>query len=125
MIERLNKDLKRIKTFNQMRLLKIGSISKIMDKKTKLINKLFKDLNRMANPLESKIDIDLYKEREKFNKTDIVNNNKNKPKTASSKKKLKENKKKRMKYNFSFNKKRTKYDNNNEKFSFIFLIIIE
>ena len=88
MIEKLNKDLKRIKTFNQMRLLKIGSISKIMDKKTKLINKLFKDLNRMANPLESKIDIDLYKEREKFNKTDIVNNiNKNKPKTASTKKK--------------------------------------
>ena len=88
MIERLNKDLKRIKTFNQMRLLKIGSISRIMDKKTKLINKLFKDLNRMANPLESKIDIDLYKEREKFNKTDIVNNiNKNKPKTASTKKK--------------------------------------
>ena len=95
MIERLNKDLKRIKTFNQMRLLKIGSISRIMDKKTKLINKLFKDLNRMANPLESKIDIDLYKEREKFNKTDIVNNiNKNKTKTASNKKKIKENKKK-------------------------------
>ena len=125
MIERLNKDLKRIKTFNQMRLLKIGSISRIMDKKTKLINKLFKDLNRMANPLESKIDIDLYKEREKFNKTDIVNNNnKNKPKTASTKKKLKENKKKRMKYNFSFNKKRATpinniRNNNNEKFSFI------
>ena len=94
MIERLNKDLKRIKTFNQMRLLKIGSISRIMDKKTKLINKLFKDLNRMANPLESKIDIDLYKEREKFNKTDIVNNiNKNKPKTASTKKNLKKIKK--------------------------------
>ena len=117
MIEKVNKDLKQIKTFHQLKLLKFAPLNKIIFKKTKVINELYKDLKRMANQQENAIDLDLYKEREIFNKTDIVN--KNKTKIYNIKKKFKIIPKKGMKYNFSFNKKRTKYDNNNEKFSFI------
>ena len=87
MIEKVNKDLKQIKTFHQLKLLKFATLNKIIFKKTKVINELYKDLKRMANQQENAIDLDLYKEREIFNKTDIVN--KNKTKIYNIKKKFK------------------------------------
>ena len=76
MIEKANKEFNKLKTFNQFKIIKLGSIKRIIDKKTKMFNKLFRDLDRMANSIETMINLDLYNKNEKMNKTDIAINQK-------------------------------------------------
>ena len=107
MIEKANEEFNKLKTFTKFKILKLGSIKRIIDKKTKMFNKLFKDLDRMANPLETLVNLDLYKKNEKMNKTDI---DIKKEKTQIKNKdeiKIKIKPKKHIKYNLSFNKKKS------------------
>ena len=124
MIEKANKEFNKLKTFNQFKIIKLGSIKRIIDKKTKMFNKLFRDLDRMANSIETMINLDLYNKNEKMNKTDIaIKKEKSKIKSIDE---MKTKPKKKIKYNLSFNKKKTApistINNNNinsNKFSFI------
>ena len=124
MIEKANKEFNKLKTFNQFKIVKLGSIKRIIDKKTKMFNKLFRDLDRMANSIETMINLDLYNKNEKMNKTDIaIKKEKSKIKSIDE---MKTKPKKKIKYNLSFNKKKTApistINNNNinsNKFSFI------
>lgn len=122
MIEKVNKEFRKLKTFTQFKIIKLGSISKIIDKKAKIFNKLFKDLNKMTNPLETIVNLDLHKNKEKMKKTEIFIN-KEKQKITKINKKLKLKNDKPIKYNLSFNMKRsasiTTTNNNSNKFSFI------
>ena len=124
MIEKANKEFNKLKTFNQFKIIKLGSIKRIIDKKTKMFNKLFRDLDIIANSIETMINLDLYNKNEKMNKTDIaIKKEKSKIKSIVE---MQTNPKKKIKYNLSFNKKKTApistINNNNinsNKFSFI------
>lgn len=122
MIEKVNKEFTKLKTFNQLKIAKLGPINKIIDNNTKVFNKLFKDLDRMANPVDLAIYVDFFN-KDNLNKTNIKIN-KVKKKSMENKKKEKIIPKKSIKYNLSFNLKKsapiTSTDNSNRnQFSFI------
>ena len=126
MVESANKQFRKLKTFTQFKVMKLGSINRMIDKNTQIFNELFKDLDKMTSTPETTAKLDLYKNREKMNKTEIIIK-KEKPKAI---KKINKSLKisyfnKPIKYNHVFNMKKsasiTTCTNNlnSNKFSFI------
>ena len=126
MVESANKQFRKLKTFTQFKVMKLGSINRMIDKNTQIFNELFKDLDKMTSTPETTAKLDLYKNREKMNKTEIIIK-KEKPKAI---KKINKSLKisyfnKPIKYNHAFNMKKsasiTTCTNNlnSNKFSFI------
>ena len=129
MIEKKNKEFKKLKTFSQLKIEKIAQINKIIDKGTKIFDNLITDLRRATNPLSPKLNFDFYKENKIFhkthsaliNETSTLNNNMNKLKLnlkKSIKKDFPSYIKNSSSINTSFNKDKTKDKKNKIKYSF-------
>ncbi len=129
MIEKRNKEFKKLKTFSQLKIEKIAQINKIIDKGTKIFDNLITDLRRATNPLSPKLNFDFYKENKIFhkthsaliNETSTLNNNMNKLKLnlkKSIKKDFPSYIKNSSSINTSFNKDKTKDKKNKIKYSF-------
>ena len=129
MIEKKNKEFKKLKTFSQLKIEKIAQINKIIDKGTKIFDNLITDLRRATNPLSPKLNFDFYKENKIFhkthsaliNETSTLNNNMNKLKLnlkKSIKKGFPSYIKDSSSINTSFNKDKTKDKKNKIKYSF-------
>ena len=129
MIEKRNKEFKKLKTFSQLKIEKIAQINKIIDKGTKIFDNLITDLRRATNPLSPKLNFDFYKENKIFhkthsaliNETSTLNNNMNRLKLnlkKSIKKDFSSYIKNSSSINTSFNKDKTKDKKNKIKYSF-------
>ena len=57
-----NKEIKKLKTFSQLKIEKIAQISKVMDKKTKIFDNLITDLKKAVNPYEAIKNLEFYKQ---------------------------------------------------------------
>ena len=125
MIEKVNNEFKKRRTFTQFKIKKIGQINQIIDKNTKIFSKLFKDLDNFGSNSETSIIYNLNKKTKKVkNKTDSIINIK--PKTTNNKTKLKIRQNEKIQFNLSFNIKKSPslnvYSNNStntNKFYFI------
>ena len=119
MIEKLNQDFSKQKTFSKLKINKIERINKIIDKNTEKFNKLFQDLYKMVNPLDiysTNNSFYFHKKKITINKTDI------KTKPSIIKDKFNILSKKSIKYNLSFNNKtiiNTDINKNKNNFSII------
>ena len=84
MIEKKNKEFKKLKTFSQLKIEKIAQINKVMDKKTKIFDNLIKDLKKQVNPFESIQNMEFYKQNihrtnsALIKEKSIINKNRNK-----------------------------------------------
>lgn len=79
MIEKVNNEFKKRRTFTQFKIKKIGQINQIIDKNTKIFSKLFKDLDNFGSNSEASIIYNLNKKTKKVkNKTDSIINIKQK-----------------------------------------------
>jgi len=125
MIEKVNNEFKKRRTFTQFKIKKIGQINQIIDKNAKIFSKLFKDLDNFGSNSETSIIYNLNKKTKKVkNKTDsIININQ---KTTNNKTKLKIRQNEKIQFNLSFNIKKSPslnvYSNNStntNKFYFI------
>ena len=125
MIEKVNNEFKKRRTFTQFKIKKIGQINQIIDKNTKIFSKLFKDLDNFGSNSETSIIYNLNKKTKKVkNKTDSIINIKQK--TTNNKTKLKIRQNEQIQFNLSFNIKKSPslnvYSNNStntNKFYFI------
>ena len=125
MIEKVNNEFKKRRTFTQFKIKKIGQINQIIDKNTKIFSKLFKDLDNFGSNSETSIIDNLNKKTKKVkNKTDSIINVKQK--TTNNKTKLKIRQNEQIQFNLSFNIKKSPslnvYSNNStntNKFYFI------
>ena len=125
MIEKVNNEFKKRRTFTQFKIKKIGQINQIIDKNTKIFSKLFKDLDNFGSNSETSITYNLNKKTKKVkNKTDSIINVKQK--TTNNKTKLKIRQNEQIQFNLSFNIKKSPslnvYSNNStntNKFYFI------
>ena len=125
MIEKVNNEFKKRRTFTQFKIKKIGQINQIIDKNTKIFSKLFKDLDNFGSNSETSIIYNLNKKTKKVkNKTDSIINIKQK--TTNNKTKLKIRQNEKIQFNLSFNIKKSPslnvYSNNStnkNKFCFI------
>ena len=79
-----NKEIKKLKTFSQLKIEKIAQINKVMDKKTKIFDNLIKDLKKQVNPFESIQNMEFYKQNihrtnsALIKEKSIINKNRNK-----------------------------------------------
>ena len=125
MIEKVNNEFKKRRTFTQFKIKKIGQINQIIDKNEKIFSKLFKDLDNFGSNSETSIIYNLNKKTKKVkNKTDSIINIKQK--TTNNKTKLKIRQNEQIQFNLSFNIKKSPslnvYSNNStntNKFYFI------
>ena len=125
MIEKVNNEFKKRRTFTQFKIKKIGQINQIIDKNTKIFSKLFKDLDNFGSNSETSIIYNLNKKTKKIkNKTDSIINVNQKKTNNKTKLKIRQNEK--IQFNLSFNIKKSPslnaYSNNStntNKFYFI------
>ena len=94
MIEKVNNEFKKRRTFTQFKIKKIGQINQIIDKNAKIFSNLFKDLDNFGSNSETSIIYNLNKKTKKVkNKTDSIINIKQKTTNNKTKLKIRQNEK--------------------------------
>lgn len=69
MIEKKNKEFKKLKTFSQLKISKLADINKIIDKGTKIFDNLITDLRKATNPISPIGNFDFYQNSKIIHKT--------------------------------------------------------
>ena len=107
MIKKINDGIGKLKTFSQLKIMKLGQINKIIDKKSGIVNNLFTNFKKMTSAEEALQSLNLFlKKKEKFIKIDSVSDINEKTKSTKNKNKLILRTNKPIKYNYSFNMKK-------------------